>query len=195
MDASQLQQLAWWGGGALAVVVVIAVLLRVFRRKNAAPDQGGFDLSVDISELDDSPPPATGPTLHVYGTPVRLAVVVIASAGRGSPIPGMDRVPEHLETMIPGLGRVCESHRPLIKVWPSQLSAQGFAHSFFNQVALPGDRGKNTPWCSVAGRFQADRTLLVGLVGIAAQANGLSQILVQHEGQWLDVVRVQGLAE
>jgi hypothetical protein len=60
-------------------------------------------------------------------------------------------------------------------------------------VALPGDRGKGTPWCSIAGRLQVgDRLFLIGLVCCAHQPNALSQFVVQHEGQWLDILRIRG---
>ena len=49
-----------------------------------------------------------GPSLHVYGTPVQLAVIVVASAGRGNPIPGLDRVPELLDQIVPGFQEMLE---------------------------------------------------------------------------------------
>ena len=76
--------------------------------------------------------------------------------------------------------------------WPSQLSSQGFAQSFFNHLALPGNRGKGTPWCSIAGRLQlGDRAFLVGLVCTSGSPNGLGQVVVRHEGQWLDILRIR----
>ena len=74
-------------------------------------------------------------------------------------------------------------------IWPnaSEILAEAAA-----DAGLPGDGGRGTPWCAVAGRFEAGgRKLLAGLVCRAASGNGLGQFVVQHQGQWLDTVRVQ----
>ena len=97
-----------------------------------------------------------------------------------------------MERLVPGMTDVIASHKPLICRWPAQLSSQGFAQSFFNQVALPGSRGKGTPWCSITGKISVgERSFLVGLVLCAATINSLSQVVVQHEGQWLDILRLR----
>ena len=150
------------------------------------------DLFVDVGQLDAAGPPPQGPRLEFYGTPVRLAVVVVAPAGRHGELPPAGVLPSLMDRLVPGLPNVVAVHRPMICRWPAQLSTQGFAQSFFNQVALPGDRGKGTPWCSIAGKLQVgDRLFLVGLVCCANQSNGLSQVVVQHEGQWLDILRIR----
>jgi hypothetical protein len=98
-----------------------------------------------------------------------------------------------MERLVPGMTEVIASHQPLICRWPTQLSSQGFTRLFFNQVALPGSRGIGTPWCSVAGKLAVgERSFLIGLVCCAAAVNTLSQVVVQHEGQWLDILRIRG---
>ena len=82
--------------------------------------------------------------------------------------------------------------QPLYRGWPPQLSVFGFTQAFFNRVPLPGNRGKGSPWCSLAGRFEtADMSYVAGLVCAAENNNALGQIVVEHEGQWLDIVRVR----
>ena len=93
-----------------------------------------------------------------------------------------------IDSLVPGLWAVVQAHGPLVRCWPFQLSTQGFTNSFFNNVQLPGDRGKGTPWSAVAGRFEVGtRQLLAGLVCVADRPNSLSQMTVAHVGQWLDV--------
>lgn len=175
----------------LAVVLVLAGFLRR-RRKVLGPPEP--DLFVDVGQLDTAGPPAEGPRVEFYGTPVRLAVVVVAPAGRQGELPPPGVLPTLMDRLVPGLPAVVAHHQPLICRWPAQLSTQGFAQSFFNHVPLPGDRGKGTPWCSIAGKLQVgDRVFLVGLVCCANQPNGLSQFIVQHEGQWLDILRMRDL--
>lgn len=179
-------------GIALAVAAVALFAVLRGRRRIAAPPEP--DLFLDVDQLDASGPPSQGARLEFYGTPVRLAVVVVAPAGRQGEQPPAGVLPTLLDRLIPGLPRVVADHRPLICRWPAQLSTQGFAQSFFNHVALPGDRGKGTPWCSIAGRLQVgDRMFLVGLVCCASQPTGLGQFVVQHEGQWLDILRIRDM--
>jgi hypothetical protein len=186
---------AWWVGALIAVLVVFVLLgvIRLWRRRRRAQWQRQRHLCLDVSQLDATGPPPASPRLEFYGTPVRLAVVVIAPAGRHSDLPPVEMLPSLLDRLEPGMARVIASHQPLVRTWPTQLSSQGFAQAFFNQVLLPGDRGKGTPWCSIAGKFQVgERLLLVGFVCCAREPNGLSQITVQHEGQWLDILRIRG---
>ncbi len=187
-----VEQIAIAAGILVAVLIAIVILIRRLRRPKRDPQAGQIDLSIDLSQVQLTPADPDGPSLHVYGTPVQLAVIVVASAGRGNPIPGLDRVPELLDQIVPGFQEMLEKHQPMIRVWPTQLSVQGFSHSFFNLVSLPGERGKGSPWCSVAGRIPSqNHPVLVGLAARAENANSLGQINIQHEGQWLDVLRIQ----
>lgn len=175
--------------GLLLVVIVLALLLR--RRKRPLAD-GPPDLRIDVASLPNVGPPPDGPRLEFYGMPVRLAVLVLAPAGRSGEIPSGEALEKAVDSLVPGMTGVVKSHRPLFRRWPVQLSSQGFANTFMSQVALPGDRGKGTPWCSAAGRFEAgEQQLLVGLVCVADKPNSMSQVVVQHPGQWLDLLRVK----
>jgi hypothetical protein len=182
----------WFGAGAC--VAVLCLVLFVWRRlrRSRQPRRGPADeLAVDVGELNHSGPPADGPRLEFYGTPVRLAVVVVAPGGRGGELPPPDVLPGLMERLVPGMTHTIARHKPLICRWPVQLSSLGFAQAFFNQVALPGSRGKGTPWASLAGKLTiGDRSFLVGLVCCADKANALSQVVVEHEGQWLDILRI-----
>jgi len=184
----------WWAAGVAPVVLLLILLglvriVRARRRTRGLPELMPF---IDVGLLAASGPPPHGPRLEFYGTPVRLAVVVIAPAGRQGELPPAAALPTLLDRLVPGLPGVVASHQPLICRWPAQLSAQGFAQSFFNHVALPGDRGKSTPWCSIAGKLQVgDRVFLLGFVCCASHPNALGQFVVQYEGQWLDMLRIR----
>lgn len=175
----------------LLLGVVLVLIVRVLRRRQT-PAPAPLDLTIDVSQLPATGPPATGPRLECYGTPVRLAVLVLAPAGRASSLPGREEFLAVLDDLLPGLSQVIAAHQPIVRRWPSQLSTQGFTQAFFGHARLPGDRGKGTVWCSVAGRFEAgNRQLLAGLICVADRPNSLGQIAVQHTGQWLDVLRVR----
>lgn len=186
----------WLGAGALLAVVVlvtvIAALLSTVRRKRPARSADDpANLTIDIAALPAHGPSGSGPQLEVHGTPVRLAVLVLAPLGR-SPLPSAAELPQVLENLAPGLMTVVESHQPVFRRWPGQLSVAGFVQAFFNNLSLPGDRGRRTPWCSLAGKFDAgDQPLLIGLVACAAAPNSLSQAQVEREGQWPELLRVK----
>ncbi|NLF72794.1 MAG: hypothetical protein GX575_27480 [Candidatus Anammoximicrobium sp.] len=182
----------WGGAVAVAAFLLLLILFLLLRRRARQPEPASPDWRIDVAELPAHGPPADGPRLEFYGTPVRLAVLVLAPAGRNSPTPAESDVPALLDDLVPGLADVVAAQGPLIRLWPCQLSTRGFVSSFFGNVRLPGDRGKGTPWCAAAGRFEAgSQQLLAGLVCAADRPNSLSQITIAHTGQWMDVVRVK----
>jgi hypothetical protein len=181
------------GAVGIGLFVLLLIVIAVLRRRRLPAGPPPQDLRINLAELPTPGPPAEGPRFEFYGTPVRLAVLVLAPAGRNNTVPTGPQLTEALENLLPGLAGVVTTHRPVFRTWPAQLSTQGFVTSFFAQVPLPGDRGKGTPWCSAAGRFETgQQQLLAGVVCIADKPNSLSQIAVQHAGQWMDVLRVKG---
>jgi hypothetical protein len=145
---------------------------------------------LDLDQLAPAGPPEAGPQLQCYNVPVRLVVVVLAPVGRGSHLPATDRLPKIIDQIVPGLQAIAAAHGPRIKLWPPQLSTQGFAHALFAELPLPGNRGKGTAWCALAGRFTADgQPFLAGLILRAAAVNNLSQTILDRETQWLEILR------
>jgi hypothetical protein len=175
-----------------AFLVIAAIALRRF----------GWPWKSSPAAEERSPPEplpliTEGPTgngLHIYlhGVRLRPAIVVIAPVGRGSPLPQAEELPAILEQVVPGLSRVLTTQSAKIKLWPPQLSVQGFVQAFFTHYRLPGDRGKSTPWCLAAGKIEAGgRPLLLGLALAAAAPNSLSQFVVQHEAEWPRLLEIR----
>lgn len=183
-------------GGAVLLFVVVALVaaIAMLRRKEPPAEPAADALAVNIQALPSHGPSAEFPRLEVFGVPVRLAVVVLAPAGRGT-LPTTHELSEVLEAIAPGLTDVFRSQSPKFRHWPAQLSSHGFIQSFFNKLALPGDHGKRTPWTSIAGKLEwNEQTLLAGFVCCADGPNSLGQFPVDHEGKWHEVMRVR-LAE
>jgi hypothetical protein len=187
MDQSTLVWVA-----LLCTVAVIALMAwgrRAFRRKSQAAPQPSLPEPLPLTAEG---PPATGPQLHLHGVRMRAAIIVVAPVGRGSQLPPMEELPAVLDQAVPGLAGVLTPHGTRIKLWPPQLSVQGFAQAFFAHFPLPGDRGKGTPWCALAGKFEVGgRPLLLGIALSAAAPNSLSQIIVQQPGEWLRLLEVR----
>ncbi|MCA9269921.1 MAG: hypothetical protein KDA41_15680 [Planctomycetales bacterium] len=184
--------LALLGVGVAAAVVVLLVIARMLRRTPKPAGETSDPLAFDVSSVADVSVPTDGPQLEIYNVPVRLVLFVLAPSGRASVIPPKEFLPAIVGAVAPHMMEVFESHQPVFRRWPAQLSAQGFAQMFFSHVPLPGDGGKGTPWCSVAGKVETPAgQFLVGMVGVAEKKNSLAQVALAHTRQWLDVLRVR----
>ncbi len=176
---------------AVAIVLLYVLRLLLKRRWRRLPKQVP-DLAIDVMALPTVGPPAVGAALYFYNVPVRLAAIVVAPAGRVRELPPLDKLGDVLDAIVPGLAQVVRTHGPLLRYWPSQLSARGFAHAFFGHVKLPGQGGKGTPWCSAAGIFKIEgQPLTAGLVMRAETTTNLGQMIVEREAQWLDLLRIK----
>ncbi|MBN2022064.1 MAG: hypothetical protein JW809_04660 [Pirellulales bacterium] len=160
------------------------------RRRRSA--EASSRRGMDVGSLPAVGPPPEPPVLEFFNLPVRLAIVVLAPVGRLRDLPAPDELPETLDAVVPGLGEVALAHQPAIHFWPRQVSVRGFAHAFFDQVRLPGDHGRKSPWCSVAGVFRVDdHPMMAGLVLCASGANRHAQHIMTDESQWLGVLRIR----
>ncbi|MFO0900005.1 MAG: hypothetical protein U0836_21445 [Pirellulales bacterium] len=193
VDLSQLLSGGWLPLVVGAVVVLLAAGLLAFRlRRRAPPEPPKPDLFLDVTSLGERPPPVDGPQLECYHLPVRIALVVVAPLGRTGQQPTDEELLPLLEGIVPGLARIYGRDRPEVRRWPPQLSFQGFTRTFFANIRLPGDRGKATPWCSLAGRAEfGGRMFVVGLALRAGRSNSLNEHVVDREGAWLDALRVR----
>lgn len=180
------------GAAVVAGIGLLIVIARLARGGGSRSAATMPDLRIDLASLSDQGPDEGAARMEFYNTPVRLGVLVVAPLGRGHELPSNEELARIVNNAVPNLLSVINTHRPVLRRWPAQLSGKGFAHAFFINVALPGDRGKGTRWCAIAGKFTADgRPFLAGLACCAADANGLGQVVVEHEGQWLDVLRIR----
>lgn len=183
-----------WGWAAVGGVLLFFAVATWMSLTGSEPpsDEGEPDQRVNVLALEAGDVPASGPRLELYNVPTRLVLLVIAPLGRGGVDPSNEQLPRVMEDLIPGLMPVLSAHQPVFRRWPRQLSAQGFGPTFFRNVPLPGDGGKGTPWCAVAGKFESGgHSLLVGMVMKAAKDVSFGQIALEREGQWLDVLRVK----
>jgi hypothetical protein len=183
---------AWW---LLELVVVLAALLIVGyflravgrgllgRRRQTEWDRG---LRQDL----ESCPIANGPAvLSVYHVPVKLRLVVVAPAGKGSVVE-KEIVDLLLDRVIPGLGMVVEHDHPRVCIWPAQLSTMGFTNSFHRCTPTGQGEPQPAPWVLLAGRAQGGgQSLFVGLGLWSETATTLGRKNLEPH-QWLDVLKM-----
>lgn len=178
------------GFGIGALVVAALVFAKVLSRESAIVTTV-MDDDLNVSVLGAHGPPKEGPVLEMYGIPVRLAAVVLAPVGRGNEL-DVEALPDTVEQLIFGLHKVMGYHQPVFRHWAEQVSVHGFENAFLHQVKLPGNRGKGTVWSAFAGRFTVgEQQLLAGLVVCADVPNSYGATIVEHDGQWVNCLRVR----
>ncbi len=181
-----------WVIVALVVIIVLYLALKVLTGKRKRPPQVP-DLAIDVMALGSQGPPAGAPVLEFYNTPVRLAAVVLAPAGRVRELPSDADLADTYDAILPGLAKVVETHRPLVRRWPPQMSAKGFAHTVFQHCRLPGEGGKGSPWSTVAGLFKIEgQPLMAGLILRSSQPTSHGQQTVENPDGWPSCLRVKG---
>ena len=178
---------------AIAGVVVLVALVVLWKllagRKPKAPPPP--DLRIDVMALGTHGPPAGGPVLEFYNTPVRLAAIVLAPAGRVRELPPFDQLGDVFDAVVPGLASVVAAHKPLIRKWPPQPSTRGFAHQFFGHARLPGEAGKGTPWSSAAGVLKIEgQAMMAGMVLRTEGTSSHGQEIIESQEQWLRILSV-----
>jgi hypothetical protein len=189
---ASIADLVPWVVLVILLLVGLFVLRKILKRRKRRLPIIEPELKIDISTLECDGPPLEGPVLEFYHIPVRLAVLVLAPAGRGHELPPAEEIPAVVDMALPGLSRIIDTHRPLYHRWPAQLSWRGFAHKFFVHVRLPGNDGRGTPWSSVAGIVKtSEGSVMAGLVLRSEQATGFGPEMIEREGEWLRVLQIR----
>ena len=128
--------------------------------------------------------------MRVEGVPVRLRLVVIAPAGNDGEVEA-DDAEEMLERVLPGLGEICKNDTPRIKIWPRQLSYEGFTKHFQRNMRTPEPEGEMSRWVLLAGRAKlGQQQIMLGLGLQAVKPTTVGRKTVDaHE--WPTVLRVR----
>ncbi len=181
---------------AIVALIVLYILYKVLTgRKKKKPAARSADLTIDVMALGSEGPPAGTAVLEYYNVPVRLAAIVLAPAGRVRELPPPAQLGDIYDAIVPGLAKVVASHRPLVRRWPPQVSAKGFAHTVFQHCRLPGDGGKGTPWSSVAGLLKIEgHAMMAGLILRTESTSSHGQEIIEREEQWLSILRAKASA-
>jgi hypothetical protein len=183
------------GGGWLLILGVLALLLflgvwSLFRRRRPEPRvDWNSELMIDLEQCPLPGRPGER-QLVVYHLPARLRLVVLAPAGKDHKIDAT-AVEKYLDRIVPGLGAAAATDRPRIRVWPPQLSHQGFANTFHRCTHKAEPEEAPSRWVLLAGRAQLGKVpVLLGLGAWADEPNVLGRkILEPHE--WPAALRLE----
>jgi len=190
------------GGGGLVLGILGLVFLLalssalrrlvklLFRRARGAAADWDAPLRIDLAECP-LPVAAPGPfRLHIYHLPVRLRLVVVAPVGTEAFVDAIT-VEKLLDRILPGLRELTERDRPRIRVWPAQMSQQGFGAAFHRRTRQTRTRRRALAWILAAGKARAGtQTVMLGL-GLWADEPCTLDRLTLEPHQWLDVLRIR----
>jgi hypothetical protein len=187
----------WWLvelTAALAFLLLLGLLVRAIWRAlfGRKPPEEDWDRRLRF-RLDRCPLPVRPPGvrwLYIYHLPVRLRLVVLAPPGDAAEVDVL-AVEKLLDSILPGLGPIAANDRPRIRVWPKQLSAQGFTASFHRCTLKSEREGDPSRWVLVAGRAMLGKQpVLLGLGLWAGEPNAIGRLTLEPH-RWLDVLRLR----
>jgi hypothetical protein len=182
---------ATFGFAALvALLLALGVLSFVLRVFKGRPTHPGPNLEERFAEYPPLPPSTGDRRLLVEGVPVRLRLVIVAPAGTESRFdPAL--LEKLLERVLPGLGGIFAADKPRVRVWPTQLSHEGFANHLHRNTIVPEGDGQLSKWVVVAGRARLpDCHVMLGLGLEALKPTTVGRRTIEaHE--WASVLRVR----
>jgi hypothetical protein len=187
----------WWLVlGVLAVVVLLLAWALVDRVLRALFGRATLDADNDreLNENLAAYPPLSQPAgvrrLMVYHLPARLRLAVLAPVGTEVPMEA-DAAEKLLDRLVPGLAAIAASDHARIRLWPAQLSHQGFALAFHRRTQCPELEGESSHWVLISGRAQIGRqTVMVGLGLWTNEPTTMGRLTLEAH-QWLDVLRMK----
>jgi hypothetical protein len=186
----------WYLVLAILAVLILAVVMllirgigRAFtsRRQQPNPEK---NLAEDLGSYPPAPGKPGPRRLHVEGHPARIRLVVLAPQGKQDNVDA-GKAEAVLELVVKGLGAIAQQDRPRVRIWPRQLSNQGFAVSFHRLTKKPEPDTKPSRWVLVAGQAQAgQRKVLVGLALQTDEKSSLGKLTVEPD-RWNEVLRIK----
>jgi hypothetical protein len=186
----------WYLVLAIVAVLVLAIVAMVFRgivqalsRRRKQPDPEK-NLAEDLGTYPPAPGKPGPRRLHVEGHPARIRLVVLAPQGKQDNVDA-GKAEAVLELVVKGLGALAQQDHPRVRIWPRQLSNQGFAVSFHRLIRKPEPDSRPSRWVLVAGQAQAgQRKVLVGLALQTDEKTSLGKLTVEPE-RWNEVLRIK----
>jgi hypothetical protein len=187
----------WWIVVGLTALVVLLLfwalvdrsLRAMFRHRPRSLEEADRELHENLANYRP-PPPVSARPLTLYHLPVRLRLVVMAAIGADKGIEEAMALPL-LDGVVPGLGAIAAAEQARIRIWPPQVSQQGFTLAFHRRTQRPEPEGEPSNWVLAAGRAQPGRqAILLGLALYTDEPTMIGRLAIDTY-QWLDVLRIK----
>jgi hypothetical protein len=183
------------GVGAVLVVALLFFLLRwLFGGKKRKTADGGSKFEEKLGTYPPLQANSADRRLLVEGIPVRLRLVVIAPAGTDADV-DEDEVEKLLDRLLPGLGAFCKQDKARVRMWPMQISAEGFVHQFNKNTVIPEGEKEESPWVCLAGRVKAGKyRVMLGLALQGMKPNTIGRRTLEAD-EWATALRIRVRSE
>jgi hypothetical protein len=182
-------------GGSVCLVGLVGILLLAAVGKllfggKAKKSEHEKDLMENLVEYPDLKSSTGDKQLRIEGVPVRIRLIVVAPAGSASEV-DIDELFAMLEKIVPGLGDIYKHDKPRVRVWPTQISYQGFATHFHRNTETGAEEGEQTRWAVVAGRVKVGKTqFMLGMALQSIKPNTVGRRTIDSH-EWVSVLRVR----
>ncbi len=131
-----------------------------------------------------------GRRVFIEGVPARLRVVVVASLGKGEPIPESAAY-DYLDQIRWGLGAIARQDQAVVRSWPEQISQHGFPAVFHRSMRKAERYGDPSHWVLIAGSTPPrPRSILLGLALWTDEATLIGN-LVMEPGDWVKALHME----
>lgn len=175
--------------GAIVFLIILNSALKRWRR--GRDEKPNLELLEDMATYAPAPPlSAEQRPLVLYGMPVRVRLIVIGPLGKDAGELKEQDVGPIVEQIVPGLKDRLAADLPRVRLWPNQLSHNGFVAAFRRNTQLPHSDDRIKRWVLIAGKVLCDGSpIAVGLALQSSEANTLGPVVLQHAHQWMEVLR------
>jgi hypothetical protein len=147
-------------------------------------------LDEDLGQLAPPPGLQASRRLFIEGVPARLRLVVAASPGKGAAITETG-IGELLDKVRWGLGAKARQDEAALRVWPVQLSANGFPAVFHRHVRKDAPEGQPSHWVLLAGPMPPrPHSVLLGMALWTDEATTIGN-LTMDAGQWMKTLHLE----
>jgi hypothetical protein len=180
--------------GLIALIVLaifVSALRRTFARRRPALRES--DLTEHLGDYPLAPALWGNRRLALHGLPVRLRLIVAAPLGHEGGYVHAEQVEQMLDLVFPGLGPFVRADQPRVRVWPTQLSFQGFTASFRRHTVRPDAERQLSRWVLLMGKGLINRRpVAIGFALLADSDNTLGWITLEQPHEWMQALRVVG---
>ncbi len=174
--------------GALAAGWLLLVWLR--RWVGRASPIAELALTEEVGQYPAPPPLSpSDPRLKVHGIPMRIRLVVIAPLGRETqPLSAQD-ASTLLHAAHPHLAEAALRDQAKARVWPMQLSSQGFSAAVQRHTLFPPTSSRKSMWLLVSGKvIHEEQAYGLGLALWAERPHTLGPIHLDKPHRWMEIL-------
>lgn len=192
MGGMEMKELLIYGGAGVGGLALLVILFKMLSGKGKKPhkdlEKGQHE---NLDEYPDPPAAKGGKRLVLDGLDVRVRLVVFAPVGKEKRPIDVEEVPEMLDDILRGLSGFLKTDKPRVRVWPPQMSVNGWGPTFYRLVESPEDEGKKSNWIRVAGTIKiSGKPFLLGLALWSDETNKVGTLTLEPT-EWVKHLQIE----